>query len=144
MDSSTNLHQLNFVLADIGAAYHQAALRLHLSDSALAVLYALRDFGDGCPLRSVCQQSGISKQTINSAVRKLEREGIVFLKGNGTGRGKNIYLPDAGASYMQQTAGRLYNMEQDLLASWAAAERRQYLQLLKKYRDCLRDRVRKL
>lgn len=28
MDSSTNLHQLNFVLADIGAAYHLSLIHI--------------------------------------------------------------------------------------------------------------------
>lgn len=54
-------------------------MRIGLADSVMRILYAIYDNGDGCLLHTICQQSGISKQTVNSAIRKLEEEGILYL-----------------------------------------------------------------
>ena len=103
MELTQQLHQINTLLAEIDAAYHQAAVRLHIADSALAVLYILRDAGDGCPLRTVYRQYGMSKQTVNSALRKLEEDGCLFLE-PGPGRSKTLHLTATGKQRVEETA----------------------------------------
>lgn len=53
--------------------YHDIAVKMGLSDSAFGILYWLDDLGDGCLQRDVCVASGLTKQTVNSSVHKLER-----------------------------------------------------------------------
>ena len=68
-------------------------MKLGLSDSAMRILYALCDLGDRCPLQSICRRSGLSKQTVNSAIRKLEQEGILYLE-QATARAKQVCLTE--------------------------------------------------
>ena len=44
-DSSKELRRLNYLMGETNAAYHEAALRLGLSDSAMRILYAVCDRG---------------------------------------------------------------------------------------------------
>ena len=60
--------------------YHNLALRQGLSDSASIILYALYLLGDGCLQRDICDLSYISKQTINSSIRRLEQDGYLYLQ----------------------------------------------------------------
>lgn len=69
------MKRFNYLTTEIDAAYHEAALKLGLSDSAMLILYAICNSGDECPLSDIPHLSGISKQTVNSALRKLEHEG---------------------------------------------------------------------
>ncbi len=63
------IRRINFLFSEMESLYHLADLRLGISDSASLVLYALYDAGGQCPLADIYKNSGISKQTINSAIR---------------------------------------------------------------------------
>ena len=69
---SKEMRRYNHLVGEIDGVYHEMSLRLGLSDSAMIVLYTLCDSGGPCPLRDICRRSGLSKQTVNSALRKLE------------------------------------------------------------------------
>ena len=126
MELTQQLHQINTLLAEIDAAYHQAAVRLHIADSALAVLYILRDAGDGCPLRTVYRQYGMSKQTVNSALRKLEEDGCLFLE-PGPGRSKTLHLTATGKQRVEGTAERLQAAERRVFERWTPEDRAAYV-----------------
>ena len=67
----------NYLSSEISALYHEAAVKLGLSDSAMNILYAVCENEGRCPQSEVCRLTGVSRQTINSAIRKLEREGVI-------------------------------------------------------------------
>ena len=92
---SRELERFNHLMGEIDGLYHDAAVALGLSESAMKVLYTICCHGERCPLRAICRQSGMSKQTVNSALRKLEGAGAVYLEAAG-GRSKNVCLTDAG------------------------------------------------
>ena len=79
--TSEGMRRFNHLVSETDAAYHEAALKMGMSDSIMQIMYILCDKGGDCPLGEICRLSGISKQTINSALRKLEEEGIVYLEG---------------------------------------------------------------
>lgn len=47
MDNRTleKLHRINYLIAETDALYHQASLKLGISDSAMRVLYTVYDCG---------------------------------------------------------------------------------------------------
>lgn len=137
------LHRVNCLGNDMNALYHQAARRLGISDSALRILYAVQERGDRCLLHDVCRDSGLSKQTINSAIRGLEKQGVLYLEQDG-GKKKRICLTDAGRAYMQRTAGCLLEAESNAFAEWTQQEFAVYLNLLEKYNRAFEKQVQKL
>lgn len=129
---SREMKRYNHLLGELDAVYHGIALKLGLTDSALIILYTICNKGDTCPLSEICRYSGLSKQTVNSAIRKLEGEGILYLE-RADARSKNVCLTEAGKSLAERTALRLLNMEDRILASWPAQDVEKYLELTERF-----------
>lgn len=137
------LKRYNYLLSETNAAYHEASSRLGLPDSSTIVLYTILDMGDPCPLRDICHYAGVSKQTINSALRRLEADGIIYLE-NTDGKNKTVYLTDKGRTFAKQTVSKIIAIENDIFASWTVEDVDQYLTLTKRYLQDFRERIRHL
>ena len=88
--ASKELRRFNHLLGEINGVYHEVSVKLGLPDSVMTVLYTLCSEGDPCPLQVIVRQSGASKQTINSAIRRLEREEIIGLEAAAGNRMKSF------------------------------------------------------
>lgn len=135
-----DIHQINYLTSEMEALYHQASLKLGITDSVSIVLYTIYDTGEDCLLSDIYKKSGISKQTVNSAIRGLEADGILFLEQH-TGRSKRIVLTEKGKQYMKKTVEKLYEAEVRALESWSKEEINSYIHLMKKYVDCFRKEI---
>ncbi len=80
MHHTNEMKRYRYLLGEIEAAYHEISFQMGFSDSALKILYTVCDSGGSCPLKEICRRCGLSKQTVNSSLRKLEGEGIAYLK----------------------------------------------------------------
>lgn len=142
-DFSKELKRYNYLLSETESAYHEAASRLGLPESSMIVLYAICNVGTSCPLRDICRNAGISKQTINSALRRLEADGIVYLE-NTDGRNKIVCLTEEGQKLAGRTAAKVIAIENDIFASWAKEDVEQYLALTERYLQDFREHLRHL
>lgn len=115
--------------------YHHVAARMGLSDSAFDILYALDDLGDGCLQKDVCAASGMTKQTVNTSVHKLERAGIVELRVE-RGRGTHLHLTRSGRE--------LVAAEEAAFAAMSPEECEALLRLSRAYLELLRAQVEAL
>lgn len=140
MQTHETLRRMNCLWAAMESLYHQAAVKLGTSDSVMQVLYIAHDQGGNCLLRDIYHQTGMTKQTLNSAVRKLEAEGIVLLKPY-NGRTKLLCLTEKGRQYALQTAARVYEAEASVFDTWAKEEAEQYFRLTQKYIAGFREQV---
>lgn len=129
---SKEIKRYNHLIGEIDAVYHEISLKFGLSDSAMKILYTVCNNGDCCLLQDICRLSGISKQTINSAIRKLEAEEILYLETAGT-KNKNVCLTDKGKLLAQRTAIRIIEAENEIFASWSKEEVNQYLELTERF-----------
>lgn len=145
MDSQKRalIRRINYLASEMQALYHQSSLKLGISDSVSIVLYTIYDAGDSCPLSDTYKKSGISKQTIHSAIRALEADGIVVLERD-TGRSKRVLLTERGREYVQKTAARLYEAEIRAFDSWSEEEVDTYIRLMEQYTACFRRQVEAL
>lgn len=140
---SKELRRFNHLMGEINGVYHEAAVKLGLSDSTVSVLYTLCSEGDPCALHEIVRQSGMSKQTINSAIRKLEGEGVIRLEAAG-GRGKNVRLTERGRELARRTAVPLIELEDEIYTSWSREELRTYLELTGRFVSAFREKVKRL
>ena len=137
------IRRINFLISEMESLYHLADLRLGISDSASLVLYALYDAGGQCPLADIYKNSGISKQTINSALRKLETDGHILLR-MADGKRKIVCLTESGKIYAARTAGRLLAAENEIYGAWPKEDLEAYLRLAEKYLTELREKSKEL
>ena len=141
--TTAEMKRFNYLIGETNAAYHEAAWKLGLSDSVMQILYAICNSGDNCLLGEICRLSGISKQTVNSALRKLEVEGMVYLE-NAGGKKKRVCLTVSGKKLAESTVVRLIDIENGVLDSWPEEEVEQYLRLTGKYLNEFREKIREL
>lgn len=138
-----DIHQINYLISEIDALYHVASLKLGISDSVSVVLYTIYDEGSECLLKDIYKKSGTNKQTVNSAVRTLEKDGILFLK-NHDGKSKKAVLTDKGKEFAENTAAKIYRAEEETFDTWSKNEIEAYIKLLDKYAETFRRQVEKI
>lgn len=138
-----DIHRINYLRSELDALYHQASLRLGLSDSVSVVLYTVYDAGGECLLSTIYKTSGISKQTVNSALRRLEADGILSLS-RYDGRAKKAALTEKGQDFAARTVGRLFRAEAAAFDTWTDEEAAAYLRCMEKYLSDFRRETEKL
>ena len=83
------------------------------------------------------------KQTLNSAVRKLEAEEVVYLKA-ADGKKKYVCLTEKGKILSEKTVLKIIEIENEILESWTEEEREIYVMLAEKYLKSFREKIKKL
>lgn len=140
---SKQLRRFNRLVGETDAVYHELANRLGLSDSAFQILYTLRSEDGACPLRDICAFSGLTKQTVNSALRKLEAEGIVTTESSGA-RHKTVTLTPKGAELAEKTVAKVIEIENEILGSWPAEDLEKYIRLTEEFLVSVRARAQEV
>lgn len=129
---SKEMKRYNHLLGEINAVYHEMSLKLGLSDSAMVILYTICNNGDSCLLQEICHFSGLSKQTINSAIRKLESDEILYLE-SVSPKNKKVFLTEKGKNLAKHTAMRIIQTENAVFASWTKDDVNKYLELTERF-----------
>ena len=140
--SLSSLKRYNHLVGEIDAVYHEASLKLGMSDSVSKILYTICNVGSSCLLHDICKQTGLSKQTVHSAIRNLEAKEMVTLELVG-GKSKKVCLTEKGEIFAQKTARRLIDMENGILSSWPKEDVQTYLELTERFLVDLKECVDK-
>ena len=140
--SLSSLKRYNHLVGEIDAVYHEASLKLGMSDSVSKILYTICNVGSSCLLHDICKQAGLSKQTVHSAIRNLEAKEMVTLELVG-GKSKKVCLTEKGEIFAQKTARRLIDMENSILSSWPKEDVQTYLELTERFLVDLKECVDK-
>lgn len=137
------LREFNKIYKEFDDLWHETALHIGLSDSAFDILYSVHCLGDGCLQRDICALSFGRKQTINSAIQKLVKEGMLLMK-QGKGREMHIYLTEAGKDFVKQKVEPLVEVENNVWKEMPPEERQELIRLTKEYVDNYRTKIKKL
>lgn len=137
------IKKYNCVMNEIQSIYHDAAMRAGISNSIQNILYVICENGDRCLQSEIYKQTGISRQTINSAIRKLEKDGIVYLE-QGQGRNTIVCLTDEGEAVADQKVRPIIRIENEIFDEWTEEESRLYQELTERYRDSLKKKLEEL
>ena len=140
---SSSLREFNRLYKEFNEIYHLAAKKLGLSDSAFDILYTICEVGDGCTQRDVCHATFIPKQTVNSSIRNLEKEGYLTLS-PGKGRSMHMHLTESGHLLLQRMIYPVVEAENMAFSKLTASECDQLLTLQNKYIEALRSRIQDL
>lgn len=141
-NKNTMLERVNVLLMETDGAYHDIALRMGISDSVMYILYTVCCCGSSCLLSDITA-GGMSKQTVNSALRKLEAEGIVYLESFG-GKKKRVCLTEKGEEFADRTVRRIIRMESSIFDGWPEEDRLKYIELNQRYLNDLREKMQEL
>ncbi len=133
------LRQYCYLFGEIDAAYHEIFQRQGLSDSVGKILYTICCNGGSQPLNEICRTMGLSKQTANSAMRKLEGEGMIYLDAI-DGKSKMVCLTQTGKQLAEKMIMPVIEMENSIYGSWTREEQDIYLELTVRFLRDLREK----
>ena len=126
------------------ALYRQAGAAFALPDCAMWVLYYLSSAAEGLTQQDLIETMLFPKQTINSAVMKLAKQGLLeLLLVPGTRNRKTIRLTEAGTALAERTVDRMYRAELRAAEAMGEARMRQFGELYAAFYTALRDEFRK-
>lgn len=141
--ASKNLKRYNQFISEINSVYHEISYKLKISDSAMMILYTICNYGKKCPLKTICYESGLTKQTINSALRNLEKEDVIYLENSDLKR-KMVFLTDKGEELTKKTALKLQMLENEIFDSWTEDDVNKYLELTERFLNDLKKKANAL
>ncbi len=113
----TAFQEFNQVMGQLESVYHEAAVKMGLSDSEFWILYSLAIHEEGCCQSQLCRETGMTKTTVNSALKKMKRDGLLETA-PGAGRTLRITLTPQGRDRAEHTVCPLIRRENQIYDSW--------------------------
>lgn len=139
------LKKFNSIFKGMDETYHSLARHYGLSDCAMWILYVLRESDTINTQAKMCAQLSLSKQTVNSALKSLEKSGYIELKSIfGNQKNKRVLLTGDGIKLAEQTVENILLMERNALKSFSPEQRIAFLKLNEKYARQLQNEANKI
>lgn len=132
----------NCLTNEINAVYHAISQKMSLSDSASMILYTLCANDGEIELSAIPKYTGLSKQTVNSSLRNLEKDGNIILSPIDK-KSKKILLTQSGRELCEITVMRILQAENSIFSSWQENERDLYFALTEKFLTQIRKEAEK-
>lgn len=133
-------HSWNEYLNEITGLYHNVSMKLNISDSECMIMYMLYDEPKPITQSDIVRTTGLSKQTVNSAIRKLEKGGIITLEKLNE-KSKILVVTEIGKKVIAEKIMPIIEMENRVFDSWTKEEASLFLELTKKYKNMFEEEV---
>ena len=139
------LKEFNQLYKKMDEIYHSYAKQLNISDMVLWLLYSLYESSRAYTQRELCSDWHYPPQTINSALKSLEKQGIIVLRHSaGNLKNKQIVLTEQGAAYVQRVIYPLVAAERRTFQSMKEEEREALLSNTCQYIELLQAEIEKI
>lgn len=127
------------------SVYHSVAVKFGMSDTAMWILYVLSEPDSCVTQQDLCRQGSFSKQTVNTAISNMVKNGYVTLEPiPGSRNQKRIVLTDAGHELAKIKVDNLRKAEEKAYGALTFDELETYLALSKRLTDSLKKEISKL
>lgn len=138
------LKQYNDIMKENDELYREVAKKLGLSECEFWILYYLRtEYGE--PMQSgICSSFYLPKQSIHSALKKLEADGYIVQTAGGDRRSKRILLTEQGRSLCEETVDHVIRAEMEALGSLSAKEQEVFMNIFTQYTKQLKSAMREI
>ena len=125
--------------------YHNVAVKYGLSDTDMWVLYNVYAATDAVTQQELCRQCFFAKQTVNTSITRLIKNGYVALETiPGTRNQKKILLTAAGMELAEKTVKHLIEAENRAYATLTFEELQTYLDMTTRLTVSLREETERI
>lgn len=122
--------------------YHNYAAKKGISDTVFWILYALYTSQETYSQNDLCSVWFFPKQTVNSAIMNLRKEGYVVLnQTEGSKNRKTVELTQTGHLYCERIVQPLVDAEKAALDYFSEEEQKSYFQLFEKHIASLKNEL---
>ena len=131
----------NQLLKECDNVYHDAAVRAGLSDCAFWILYSLHGADHTITQSEIGDNASMPRQTVNSALKKLEKDGYLTLEKIDGKMGKSIHLTQAGKAFVQTHIAPISAAEDRAVARFTDGEKEAFLATFRTLVDRLKTEI---
>ena len=145
MNIEEYIKQLDEQMKGYDSIYHDAAVKYGLSDTSMWILYLVSDDSESYTQQDLCRRCYFPKQTINTALNSLIKNGHARLEPiSGTRNSKRIILTESGKAFAAETTDKLKKAENTAYRRFTDEELNFYLDMSARLNDYLREEAEKL
>lgn len=139
------IREFNEADKEMNIIYHRLARHYRLSDSVFWVLYLLGEARGSMTQTKLCSALFLSKQTVNSALKKLESRGYLRMESmSGDRRNKLLSLTARGEELLRLAVEPTLSMEERAFLRLTPEERRTFLDPSHRYLNAIREEAEPL
>ncbi|MCI9590163.1 MAG: winged helix DNA-binding protein [Lachnospiraceae bacterium] len=135
------LYKYNRIYKENNDLYRGVTKALGVSDSVFWILYSLREQSGGATQSEICNMLYEPKQTVNSALKKMEAEGYITMATHPDRRRKLLVLTQKGEELAEKTADKVLALECSALREMSEADRQAFLRLFQTYTEILKEKI---
>lgn len=144
MNIANYIKQLDEQMKEFDSIYHDAAVKYGLSDTAMWILYLVSDDSESYTQQDLCRRCFFPKQTINTALNSLVKDGHARLEPiPGTRNSKRIILTESGKALAAETTDKLKKAENAAYRRFTDEELNFYLDMTARLNEYLREEAEK-
>ena len=138
--SQQMLLAFNAAMKHVDDVYRRAVRQYGLSECAFWILYTLR-VERPYTQAGICEFLHEPKQTVNSALKKLEAEGYLALSAGDDQRSKRVRLTEKGEQLARTCADRVAEAEARAIGSMSPDDRAALIRLTELYGTLLAEQL---
>ncbi len=144
IESKRMLIEYNLIFREMDEVYRQIAEHYGLSECAFWILYAIRESDNNYTQSDLCRILSLSKQTINSALKKLEENEYIMLQCDERNRrNKRIIFTKSGEKLANNTVDKVFEVEEKTFSYFENDDAEKYMEYFRKHLRILREEARK-
>lgn len=144
-NTQAHLKTFNQIYKEMDVVYHNYAKSCGLSDMAYWILYSLSENDGFFTQRDFCKEWSFAPQTVNSALKDLEKKNIIFLEPvPGNKKNKWIRLTENGKEFMEHIIFPLVRTECESFEALSQEECELMLSSIQKYVSVLKEKISRL
>lgn len=121
--------QYNLLMKRFNGIYHNAAVQAGISDSTFQILYLLCDSEETVKQSDIVSAASLAPQTVNSSLKKMEKEGLVELRRIDGKMGKSICLTKKGAALTEKIISPIMRAEEKACSTFSDDDKETFFQL---------------
>lgn len=145
MKNKSQLIQFNQIYKEMDTIYHTYAKSIGLSDTVFWILYCISEQEEALTQRDLCKAWSFAPQTLNSALKEMEKRGLISLDPVlGNRKNKCLRLTADGERLVVEAILPLMRAEGESFSVMSEEECEQMLSLTKRYSDMLRTKIRRM
>lgn len=134
--------ELSKCINEFELEYHRLANYYKLSDSSFWTLYELYCNEDGCTQKELYTDWCLNKQTINSSVKALTKEGYIKLEYlDDSKKFKKLKLTEKGKEIAKNTVGKVIELEKEVFKKTDEKEMEMVINFFKNQTTALKNKV---
>lgn len=140
-EARIKLIKYNNSIKSIDKTYRSIAKLFGMGECAFWIIYTLRMEPSPLTQRDICDLQYQPKQTVSSALQKMESEGLIAFSQGDDRRNKYVSLTEKGIRLAQKTVDKFCDAEAAALLRMSGKEQEQLNLLLSKYNKLLNGEI---